>query len=247
MEHCLSRCIQTNRSLKEAKLANWNLPTLDTLYTEFLSLVHAKVLQAAKMFNTDPTNGVDGMVKMLRKSNGKIKFQERESGVWEDRLLDVDAGGTGRANDQSVNLSGIGYLFAQVHIPQDEDNVAIEHVQVAGTDPTTSSTEILTLTKSFPVGTYLINAHVAMENDANAGRSYRAGIFDDSTLLYAFGRGLASADPADQDDQDYRSTLYELVVTTAGNRTIKMRATATVAASIKAHRYGTYMIIYRIA
>ncbi len=92
-------------------MANWNNPTLASLYEDFLDELAARDVDAATLFVDAPTNQPEGSIRYVRASN---KFQESLSSVWTDKLLSLAGGGTGAAtaSDARTNL-GLGTMATQ--------------------------------------------------------------------------------------------------------------------------------------
>lgn len=92
-------------------MADWNLPTETSDYEDVLDLLDAKDFDAASLFLNEPSNHRDGMIKLVR---SPVKFQERSSGAWVDKLLDVTGGGTGAATAANARTNlGLGTMAVQ--------------------------------------------------------------------------------------------------------------------------------------
>ena len=106
-------------------MANWNLPTIASPYDQIPGLLRDLSIDAATLFATDPTNPIDGMIKLVR---SPVKFQERASGAWADRVLSVAGGGTGASTPGDARAGlGLGTMAIQ-----NADAVAITGGTLAG-------------------------------------------------------------------------------------------------------------------
>lgn len=100
-------------------MADWSLPTLPSLYADFLNYLKARDIDAGTLYVADPVNPVNGAIRYLRASN---KFQEYSTvNGWIDKVISVAGGGTGS------NTSGgaIGNLGLGTMAQQNANNVAI--------------------------------------------------------------------------------------------------------------------------
>ena len=92
-------------------MADWNSPTLTSLYTDVLNDLKDRDVDLAKLFSEAPTNPINGMVRMVRMSDNRIKFQERISGSWTDKIIGLTAGGTGAVTAAGARTAlGLGAL-----------------------------------------------------------------------------------------------------------------------------------------
>lgn len=108
-------------------MANWNNPTTTSNYsTGVLQVLKDRDFDAISLCLNDPTNMIDGMLKLVR--SPKIKFQERVSSAWVDKVLDIEGGGTG-ANTASGSRTALGLGTMAV---QDSSSVSISGGTLAG-------------------------------------------------------------------------------------------------------------------
>lgn len=92
-------------------MANWNLPTLSSLYTDFLTEVKNRDLDATTMFLNAPSNQPVGAIKLERTA---YKFQEWSGAVWTDRPIGVAGGGTGAGDAANARTNlGLGTIATQ--------------------------------------------------------------------------------------------------------------------------------------
>jgi hypothetical protein len=73
-------------------MANWALPTIASLYTDFVAEVSARLDDAATMFSGGPTNQPVGSIRYFRSTN---TFQEWDGAQWVDKVISIAGGGTG--------------------------------------------------------------------------------------------------------------------------------------------------------
>lgn len=93
-------------------MANWLLPTEDSLYLDdLLDRLKERDFDSGSLFLNAPTNPVAGMIKYVRASS---KFQEYNGATWDDKLIALAGGGTGAATaaDARTNL-GLGTIATQ--------------------------------------------------------------------------------------------------------------------------------------
>lgn len=94
-------------------MADWSdsSPTLSTAYTSVLTMLRDRDKDVAKMFVTAPTNPEENFMRYNRSEDC---FQEYLSGVWTDRFLSIEGGGTGAATAAAARTSlGIGSMGTQ--------------------------------------------------------------------------------------------------------------------------------------
>ena len=101
-------------------MADWGKPTNSSQYTDVLSNLKDRDEDAAKLFPDNPTNHIEGMIRIVRASDSnadagsRIKFQERIGSAWVDRPIALDGGGTGKKTAAAVLSSlGLGTLASQ--------------------------------------------------------------------------------------------------------------------------------------
>ena len=73
-------------------MADWSLPTLSSLYTDFLAQVSARLDDAATMFSGGPTNQPVGTIRYQRSTN---LLQEWDGTQWVNKIISIAGGGTG--------------------------------------------------------------------------------------------------------------------------------------------------------
>jgi len=91
--------------------ADFNEPGLTSAYTDVLSVLKERDVDALTLCVNDPSNIPTGAMKWLRASS---KFQERVAGVWEDKVLSIAGGGTGGATASAARTAlGLGTIATQ--------------------------------------------------------------------------------------------------------------------------------------
>jgi len=92
-------------------MADWSLPTLSSLYTDFLAEVNARLNDSAQMFSGGPTNQPVGSIRYFRTTN---VFQEWDGASWVDKVLSIAGGGTGATTAAGIRTNlGLGTLSIQ--------------------------------------------------------------------------------------------------------------------------------------
>ena len=92
-------------------MADWSLPTLSSLYTDFLAEVDARLDDSATMFLGGPTNQPVGSIRYFRSTN---VFQEWDGAAWVDKVLSIAGGGTGATTAAGVRTNlGLGSMAVQ--------------------------------------------------------------------------------------------------------------------------------------
>lgn len=91
--------------------ANWNNPTKDSLYLDFIAEVKARDVDAATLCVADPSNKPVGMIRYNRATN---LFEEWSGAAWVVLTLAVAGGGTGAVNAAGARAAlGIGTMGTQ--------------------------------------------------------------------------------------------------------------------------------------
>ena len=135
-------------------MANWNNPTVVSLYTDVLTELAAKDTDSATMFFSAPTNQPEKSVRLNR--TGYI-FEESIGGVWTARQIGLAGGGTGAANaaDARTNL-GLASMAIQA-----ASNVAITGGVMSG----------VAITNNTLTGGTIVNAAISGGTLASAALS----------------------------------------------------------------------------
>ena len=92
-------------------MADWNLPLLTSLYTDFLALLKSRDEDAVTLCKSAPTNPVIGTLKYDRPTNS---FQEWNGSAWVPLVISLTSGGLG-ANTPAGGRTvlGIGTMGTQ--------------------------------------------------------------------------------------------------------------------------------------
>jgi len=107
-------------------MGDWNTPTLSDLYTNFLTYMKARDVDALTLCVVDPTNIPESAFKYHRASD---LFQERIAGAWVNKVIAIAGGGTG-----SVTASGArANLELGTMAVQNANAVSISGGSIAGT------------------------------------------------------------------------------------------------------------------
>ena len=117
-------------------MADWLKPTLTSLYTEVLSEIHNKSVDAGTMFLNTPTNPPAGSMKWDRVG---LKLQEWNGSTFVDRVLSIAGGGTGATSLSGISSAlGLGTMSVQ-----NANTVAITGGTATGLTTFTVSGDIL--------------------------------------------------------------------------------------------------------
>jgi hypothetical protein len=73
-------------------MANWSLPTISSLYVDFLTEVSARLDDSATMFSGGPVNQPVGSIRYQRSTN---LLQEWDGAQWVNKIISIAGGGTG--------------------------------------------------------------------------------------------------------------------------------------------------------
>lgn len=92
-------------------MADWSLPTLSSLYTDFLAEVSARLDDSATLFVGGPSNQPIGSIRYFRGTN---VFQEWDGANWVNKVLSIAGGGTGATTAAGIRTNlGLGTLAVQ--------------------------------------------------------------------------------------------------------------------------------------
>jgi hypothetical protein len=92
-------------------MADWNKPTITSLYPAFVDEVDARLDDAATMFAAAPTNPPSGTIRYFRSTN---KFQEWSGTAWVDLVISMEGGGTGGTDPgEIVDNLNLGTMSSQ--------------------------------------------------------------------------------------------------------------------------------------
>ena len=150
-------------------MANWTNPTITTQYDVFVNEAKDRDVDAITMVLSSISSPPIGTIKLLRQGAGLYKLQEwAGAGVFEDRVMNVDGGGTGAVNAASARTNlGIGTMGIQ-----NSNAVAISGGTIANLSGFSLSTSIV------------FTANAAYDIGSNAARA-RRGYFSDAFVLPA--------------------------------------------------------------
>jgi len=91
-------------------MADWNNPTVTSLYTDVLTILKARDVDAITLAES-PTNPPTGAIRWNRTLD---KFQEWSGVAWVDQVLSIAGGGTGAATDSGARTAlGLGTMAVQ--------------------------------------------------------------------------------------------------------------------------------------
>lgn len=92
-------------------MADWDLPTLTSLYADFLTYLKARDYDSISLGHGTITNPQEGMIRYVRADD---KFQEYLSAVWTDKVLSLAGGGTGGSTASAARTNlGLGTIATQ--------------------------------------------------------------------------------------------------------------------------------------
>lgn len=193
-------------------MANWNLPTVNSLYTDFITEVKDRDTDVAKGLDPAIVTVTNPSTNMIRWNSASNKWQKYDGGSWNDLTATyaISISGTAGAVDWSdvtstpTTLAGYGITDAQ---PLDSDLTAVAALSTtglavrtgAGTWATRSLTQPaagLTISNSDGVSgspTFaLANDLLALESLASTGIARRT-----AASTWSVGTSIATAEIAD--------------------------------------------------
>ena len=85
-------------------MADWNSPVLTDLYTDFLTFLKSRDVDAITLCVTDPTNKPTGTIRYNRSTN---VFEEWSGSAWVTKVLALAGGGTG-GTDAATSRTALG-------------------------------------------------------------------------------------------------------------------------------------------
>jgi len=92
-------------------MADWSLPTLSSLYVDFIAEVSARLDDSAQMFSGGPSNQPIGSIRYFRGTN---VFQEWDGANWINKVLSMAGGGTGATDAAGIRTNiGLGTMAVQ--------------------------------------------------------------------------------------------------------------------------------------
>src|SRR6185295_20021704 len=92
-------------------MSDYSAPSLSSLYTDFLSQLKARDVDAITLCLADPTNIPTGAIKWNRALD---KFQEWSGSAWVDQPISIAGGGTGGATAADARTAlGLGTMAVQ--------------------------------------------------------------------------------------------------------------------------------------
>src|SRR4051812_46961380 len=92
-------------------MANWATPVITDLYTDVLTELNARDIDAGTMFLSSPTNQPIGSIRLLR---SPVKLQEWDGALWNDKPIAIEGGGTAATTAVGARTAlGIGTMGVQ--------------------------------------------------------------------------------------------------------------------------------------
>jgi hypothetical protein len=155
-------------------MANWSLPSLTDLYTNFLAYLKGRDDDAARLNDNRVANATNLPDYAKRWNNTTKTFQEWVSSIWGNLVMGVAGGGTGASNirDARTNLSVYSIAEADAAFTINLDTeVGDTGVLVSMTTPATYYDAV---SVTLAAGTWLVLGTVSV---SSGGETYVNGRF----------------------------------------------------------------------
>jgi hypothetical protein len=178
-------------------MANWSLPSLTDLYTNFLAYLKGRDDDAARLNDNRVANATNLPDYAKRWNNTTKTFQEWVSSIWGNLVMGVAGGGTGASNITDARTNLDVYSKAEADAAFATTLTSESETLSYGVTMTSPSTDYSGPSISLSAGTWFIVGNACIYSGTGSAAIYiSAFLWDGATLLPCLGYGrLPAASP----------------------------------------------------